>query len=535
MQQDKHNSHIQNAEAAALGSKLNRRQFMEYAAAMGLTASVASTIWSDTVEAATPKKGGHAIFAVDGGSTSDSLDPAVTPAAMLITIRLAMGAALTQIEPNGDVTPWLAESYEPSTDAKVWRFKLRNGVEFHNGKSLTAADVIANYNYHLAEDSKSPMKGVLADVASVSADGDTIVFQLTAGNADFPALLTNYNLTIEASDGEKISWDPPNGLGPFILDDFEPGVRAAFRKNPNYFIPDRPNFDSVELLNVSDMTARVSALLTGGAHVISSVDPSVAGRVDMASNVSVLAQTSGGFMTYDMKSSDAPLSDKNIRLALKHGIDREEFLAKVLKGYGSIGNDHPIGPAYKYHSADIPQHAYDPDKAKYYLKQAGQSSLSVSLHTGEDTFSGALDGAILFSESAKKAGIELNAVREPNDGYWSDVWGKKPIFASYWSQYASADLILSLAYGGKSGWNVTGFDNDRFNTLLVEARAELDDAKRSEMYHEMQAILHSDGPSIVPAYRPILNGVSDKIGHNEGATTTRDFSDGRGLERWWMK
>lgn len=514
-------------------SGMNRREFLRYSASLGVAAATASAIWSDAAMA-TPKRGGHAVFATDGGSTTDTFDPAVAPGQMLILLRLAVGAALTEIARDGSVQPWLAESLEPSADAKQWVVNLRDGVTFHDGKSLTAEDVVANINYHTHPDSPSPMKSVLSGIESVAADGNSVVFTLSAGNADFPALLSNYSLTIHPSADGEISFTPIVGLGPFMMESFRPGESAKLVRNPNYFIPERPYFDSVELININDAQTRLQSLMSREVMGISALDPQAASRLDGVEGMSVLAQTSGGFFTYDCNITNSPLDDNNVRMALKHGLNREQFVQTVLNGYGSVGNDNPIGPAYQYHNASIAQRVYDPEKAKYHLEQSGLSSVSVDLHTAEDTFAGAMDGALLFAESAKAAGIEINVRREPSDGYWTEVWGQKPIFASYWSQYASPDLLLSLAYLGGSGWNATGFANARHDELVVAARAELDQAKRAEMYGEIQQILHDEGPSFIPAHRPVMTGLSDKIGHNEGETTTRDFSDGRGFERWWL-
>lgn len=513
---------------------MNRRTFMQYSAGLGVSAATASAIWPDAANASAPKRGGHAVFATDGGSTTDTFDPAVPPGQMLIILRLAVGASLTEIAPNGSVQPWLAESLEPSTDATQWIVKLREGVEFHDGKSLTAEDVVANIKFHTSEGSSSPMKSVLSGIESVSVDGNSVVFSLSAGNADFPALLSNYSLTIHPSKDGQITFDPIVGLGPFMMETFRPGESAQLKRNPNYFVAERPYFDSVELLNIADAQTRLQALMSGEVMAVSSLDPQAATRLESVDGRSVLAQTSGGFFTYDANLHTPPLDNNELRLALKYGLDREQFVQNVLNGFGSVGNDNPIGPAYQYHNASIAQRSYDPDKAKFHLKQSGLSSVEVSIHTAEDTFAGAMDGALLFAESAKAAGINVAVQREPSDGYWSEVWGKRPVFASYWSQYASPDLLLSLAYLSDSGWNATGFENARHDELVVSARAELDEAKRAGMYAEIQQIIHDEGPSFIPAYRPVLTGMSDKIGHDEGKTTTRDFSDGRGLERWWL-
>ena len=139
----------------------------------------------------------------------------------------------------------------------------------------------------------------------------------------------------------------------------------------------------------------------------------------------------------------------NVRLALKHAINRQELVDKILFGHGTVGNDQPIGPSYRFYDGDIPQTTYDPDKAKFYLKEAGLDSLEVTLSAADAAFPGAVDSAVLYQDEAAKAGINLTVNRVPNDGYWSDVWLKAPFCAVYWGGRADRgpDLHHGLCVG----------------------------------------------------------------------------------------
>ena len=222
-------------------------------------------------------------------------------------------------------------------------------------------------------------------------------------------------------------------------------------------------------------------------------------------------------------------------MALKHAIDRDQIVERVLGGYGVVGNDHPLGTYYAYHPAGIPQRSYDPDKARHYLKKAGLDSLEVPLHSGANSFPGSLDAAVLIAESAKKAGIEIEVVREPDDGYGSNVWGKAPWFAAHWTSRAAADPILTAAFLGGQPWNVTGFDNERFNALVIEARTVLDEQKRAEMYAEIALVLRDEGASAIVAHPQAIDAVSDKIQTDGGTTATTSFASRKALEFWSFK
>ena len=198
-------------------------------------------------EAMTPKTGGLFRMATGYGSTTDVLDPSTSENGFSQNIIYTRGNHLTEVSNTGELIGELAESFEPSNNAATWVFNIRKGVEFHNGKTLTPEDVIATFNYHRGEDSKSAAKGLLTAVTEIRKDGDSqVIFELESGNADFPFIVSDYHLMIMPEDGGAIT-DPnsPVGTGAYLLDTYEPGVRAAFSKNPNYWKEGRGHFDGV--------------------------------------------------------------------------------------------------------------------------------------------------------------------------------------------------------------------------------------------------------------------------------------------------
>jgi peptide/nickel transport system substrate-binding protein len=249
--------------------------------------------------------------------------------------------------------------------------------------------------------------------------------------------------------------------------------------------------------------------------------------------VNILSTTGTQHFTFAMDTRAAPFNDNNVRLALKYAINRQELVDKVLNGYGALGNDQPVGPSDRFF-ADLPQRAYDPDKARFHLKEAGLDSLQVPLSAADAAFPGAVDAAVLYSEQAAAAGITIDVVREPNDGYWANVWMAKPFVAVYWSGRPTPDWMFSTAYAAGVAWNDTFWENERFNVLLAEARSELDDARRAEMYSEMQLIVRDEGGVVIPMFASYVMGLSDTIGHPAlvGANWTLDGF--RAVERWWF-
>jgi peptide/nickel transport system substrate-binding protein len=235
-----------------------------------------------------------------------------------------------------------------------------------------------------------------------------------------------------------------------------------------------------------------------------------------------------------MDTRVAPFNDNNVRQALKYAIDRQEMVNKVLNGFGEVGNDHPIGRSNRFHAAELEQHTYDPDKAKHYLKQAGLDSLNVSLSAADAAFTGAVDAGVLYSESAKAAGINIEIVREPNDGYWSNVWMKKPWCAVYWGGRPTEDWMFATAYASGVPWNDTFWEHERFNKLLAEARSELDEEKRREMYAEMQGIVSNEGGTVIPMFASYVMAHSTAIATPEKVGANWTLDGFRAVERWWF-
>ncbi|MEQ9200906.1 MAG: ABC transporter substrate-binding protein, partial [Rhodospirillales bacterium] len=250
-------------------------------------------------------------------------------------------------------------------------------------------------------------------------------------------------------------------------------------------------------------------------------------------NIEIDNVPSGAAITMPMFCDQAPFDDVNVRNALKLAINREEIIEKIAYGTAIPGNDAHVSPNMPYW-ADLPQRKYDPDQAKSLLKKAGHENLSVSLSTADSVFSGAVDLCVLYAEQAKQAGIDINVVREPNDGYYSDVWLKKPFCMVQWGARPTPDVMLSLAYKDDAAWNESHWQNERFNVLLRQAKAELDQDKRAAMYREMQELARNDGGTIIPMFTNFVYARNKKVKHGPNLAASWQVDGARGASRWWF-
>lgn len=524
---------LQEMKKLLADGRISRREFLRWVSVMGLATVVSPTVLKSNAVAAAPKKGGRLRLAISGGATTDSLDPATLADNMPHAISWQIRNNLVEIDHMGNPIPELAESWEAASGAAKWVFKLRQGVEFHNGKTLDAEDVVYSINHHRGEDTKSGAKSIVRTIADVQADGkQTLIFTLTGGNADFPYVLTDYHLTISPAGTKGDEWEKGIGTGGYILDKFEPGVSAFARRNPNYWKSDRAHFDEVETVSILDYNARTIALKTGQADVINKCDLKTAHFLKKTPGVQMINITGYRHITAPMLTDMPPFDNNDVRLALKYAVDREHLVETILRGYGSVGNDHPISPIMRFHAADLPQRQYDPDKARYHMKKAGLAGHTFNLHAAE-TIGGGIDAAVLLKEYAAKAGININVVNETPDGYWKRIWMKKPWCLSFWGGRPTEDLMFTTGYSSNASWNDSHWKNERFDKLLDQARSELNQIKRKEMYAEMQQLVRDEGGVIVFAFTDHVDAASDKIRHTEVAGNWQ--LDGmRCSERWWF-
>lgn len=522
-------------ESQAPGN-ISRRGVVIGAAATAAIVGVGPNVGGGKAFAVTPKKGGRFRVGLAQGATTDTLDPATFENKGMYGINWAMRSFLTEIGSDDKLKSELAESYEASNDAATWTFRLRKDIEFHNGKPLTTTDIITSINHHRGDDTKSGAKSLLQQVDDVTAlDTHTVRFKLSSGNADFPYVLQDYHLPIMPAKGDgSVDWQSGIGTGAYVLQEFEPGQRAFFTRNRNYWKDGHGHFDEIEVLFIGDTVARQNALVSGAIDAIDQCDIKTVHLLESNPEIEVDDVTSGATHGFPMLCDIEPFNNNDARLAMKYAINRDDYLNKILRGHGGLGNDNPIGANLPYHADSLPQRNYDSDRAKFHLKKAGLGNFKIDLHVAEIAWAGAVESCVLYKEHAKSAGIDINVVKVPNDGFWNSVWQKKPLLTSGWGARPTPDLILSLVYSGGAPWNESHWQNDRFDELLVQARAELNEQVRAEMYYEMQSILRDDGPAIIPAFNNFVSARRSNVHHGPTISSAYDLDGYKAFERWWF-
>ncbi len=507
---------------------ISRRSLLKTGAAAGVLGLTGMPLRAQT-------KGGKFTAGLGGANTSDSWDSRThSDIFMIASGHGTVFDCLTEVAADGSITGELAESWDASADAKVWTFKLRQGVTFHNGKPFGADDVIESLQMHVGEDSKSAAKPIVSAITEMKKVNDhEVELTLAAGNADLPYLLSDYHICMFPAGQIEEAIQNGIGTGLYQVQSFDPGVRMVATRYPDHYKGDSAGFfDEVEYVAINDNTARMNALMTGQVDAINRIDFKTEGLLKANPQVRIQEVACNQHYTFPMHTNTAPFDDMNVRKALKYGINRQEMVDKILLGHGAVANDTPIGPANQFYAADMEQLEYDPDKAAFYMKEAGLDSIDIDLSASSAAFEGAVDAAQLYQASAGAAGININVVQEPADGYWSNVWLKKPFCACYWSGRATEDWMFSTAYETGVPWNDSFWVQDRFQELLLSARAELDTDKRREQYTEMQQIMRDEGGTIIPMFANYVQAVNNRIVSPDTVGNLWQMDNARMAERW---
>ncbi len=506
-------------------SGLSRRGFLAAGSALGILLPLG------VARAQTPVKGGVFNLGMAGGSTDNTLDPRAYTQQVQRVIGVAICNQLVEILPDGTLAPELAASWD-SADAVTWVLKIRDGITFHNGKTLDAQDVVYSINLHRGEDTTSGAKSLFNAITDISATAPgEVTVVLDSANAEFMRTFADYHAMI-VPDGFT-DWPNLTGTGGYTLGSYDPGVRAVLNRNPNYWKGDRAHVDQVVLIVINDSTARVAALQNGMVDVINQVDRKVVPFIHDNPKLELVRSPGAVHWTFICAANVEPTSNNHIRQALMYGCDRQALLDLVMGGFGSLGNDHPISPDNPYYNAGLEQRLFDPERAKFHLKEVGLDSFDIDLYTSEAALPEAIDLSMAYAAKAAGAGLKINVIRRPADGYWNDTWMKQPFAVSSWLN-RPIDQTFSLIYGTGSSWNESYWSNVRFDALLAEGKGTLDFDKRKEIYGEMQGILHNEGPSVIPVFADFLDAKSVRVKGFDPSNVS-DLSGDRIIERIWLE
>jgi peptide/nickel transport system substrate-binding protein len=482
----------------------------------------------------TPKRGGSFRLGVTGGGSGDIID-----GQKIVTkpdqARLAAGfETLLEYDTNYKLqTTGLAESVTQDASNK-WTIRLKQGITFHDGKTLGADDVI--YSLRRISDPKQGLFGT-AGLASVDpnnitkVDDRTVRLNLKQADSTIGDQLGQYYNGIVPVGYTRAG--PQIGTGPYKVQSFTKGQQSVHVRNDNYWRSGQPYFDQVTIIDFPDVVAQVNALLSGQIDAMTDIPAAQINVVKGHGGLGILEGQGADWRPLCMAIDMPPFDDVKVRQAFRLMVDRNAMVQQVFAGHGRIANDlySPFDPAY---NSSLAQRHQDIAQAKSLLKAAGKEGLSVDLHT-TDGAAGMVDSANIFASQAKLAGVNVTVHNDPN--YYGDQYLKLAFSVDFWG---TRNFLPQVANGSiptapynECHWPPSG---SNYISLYQQALAEVDPAKRADLIHQMQKLEYDQGGYIIPMFNNLVDAYSTKVsGFTNGSKATLNLdSFGHGYRTIWF-
>lgn len=498
---------------------LSRRQLLQRAAVAGTAIGAAGLLapWGSAAADALSrglaperiKRGGRLRVAHIGGGASETLDPNAGVTVIDAARATNLFDRLARLRPDGSYELELAETFEPNADATEWTVRLRSGVTWHDGKPLTADDVI--YTLRRIGAPKSTLAGVstvaVIDLPRIKKlDKLTLRLPLVHPIAELPNSFTIFYMQIVQNGAT--SFKHPIGTGPFMFKSFTPGQSSLFVRNPHYWQHGKPYVDGLEQLSIPDPGARLNALIGGEVDCMENLDFAQAKAQMNAGQIVVLIAPGSNIIPILMAVDLDPFKDVRVRQAMRLIADRPALLEAAQLGFGGIGNDL-FGKGLPEYDSALPQRVQDVEKAKFLLKKAGRSDLKITLYSAKAA-PGMLESATAFAAQAQAAGVTISVNNGPADTYFSDKYLKVNFGQSQWaSEPISTWVEQSLITGAP--YNETHWHRATFEDLFIRARGELDPVKRKALMFELQKQLWDEGGYLIWGFYPLIDGLARNV------------------------
>ncbi len=499
---------------------ISRRQLVAGAAGLAAAGGLAAACGSGSSpgpgggSGGAPKRGGNFRLGVTGGGSKDMMDGQnIITKADQARLVSAFETLLLFDDNYQLTTDGLAESYTADTPTQ-YTIRLRKGIEFQNGKTLTADDVI--YSLRRIATKANGLTGYAAtatmDVAGIKKlDKYTVRLPLKSPDSTVPQTLASYTFGI-VPDGYQAYPAPQIGTGAYKLKKFTRGQQSVSERNPNYWRSGEPYFDTITIIDFNDSTAQVNGLLGGQIDAMTDL-PASQVKVLESRQMHALVSHTGGWLPICMAIDMPPFDDVRVRQAMRLLVDRPTMIEQVLSGYGSLGNDlyAPFDPGY-LGPPSVPQRHQDIAEAKKLLKAAGQQNLSFDLHTTNGA-AGMVELATVFKSQADAAGIKINVRNDPN--YYGDQYLKLAFSVDFWGTRSYLNQVqqgsLPTSPYNETHWPPKSGTGSNFISLYNQALAATDAGKRIEIEHEMQKLEYDIGGYIIPFFGDLIDGYSGQV------------------------
>jgi peptide/nickel transport system substrate-binding protein len=512
---------------------VDRQEFLRRASVFGLGAGTMGLLLRYVGEAEpafgattgeAQKRGGT--LRVGAAAVGSSFEPILLREAGTLSFAGIMGEFLTFSNAALQLKPWLATSWKSNANATVWTFQLRRGVKFHNGKTMTADDVVASFRQYMAAPTSQLFsaipKTLLAPEGVVKTGQYTVQFRLKEPNGAFPQLVsqTSYQAIIQpaAIANKPGTWVGSGmiGTGAFRFKSGTPGRRAELVRFPAYW-GGSPPLDGVVFTWYEGTAPQVLALRAGQIDLSVQLSAQEAAPFRNNSRYKVYTIPSASHRMFGLRTDREPFKDPRVRRAVALTLNRPDLIRRILLGAGTLGNDSPFWSKYPSTDRSIKQRKQDLALARALLKAAGQSNLKFTVTTwnGIDL----PDYAQAIQAAGRQAGMDIDLEVMSSDDYYgggadyyaTTPWINRPATITEYGARGVPNLFLTAAYMSDGIWNASHYKNPAFDAAARSYLAAADIKAQRTATKRMAGLLLRDTPVITSYFISYVTASSAKV------------------------
>ena len=505
-----------------LAGHIGRRDLLRHGSAYGLSAAMIGGLLGVATQPAVAAGTPGATIRVAITAPTGAINPVTVGDTGGLAMLQQTGEFLIHDDTKLHLHPRLATSWSSNQNGTVWTFKLRKGVKFHSGKTMTADDVV--YSFKRIADPKngsnalSTFKGVLGPQGVVKIDDYTVAFHLDAPNGSFPYLVStdNYNAIILPAGSDAASYDKNfDGTGPFKLDKYTPGRGASFVRNPDYWggavLPARTEFSFF-----ANQQSQILALQGNQIDVIQQV--AVQGAQGLLNNpsVKILNIRSSAHRQVHMRNDQAPFTDKRVRQAMALTLNRTAIIKGLFRGLSDLGNDSPFAPVFPSTNTSVPQRAMDIAKAKQLMAAAGMAKgTEVTLTT--EQLQEIPDYAVLIQNAAAEIGLKINLKIETSSAYYGQAkfgnsdWLDSTMGITDYGHRGVPNLFLAAPLLSDGAWNAAHFKNKTYDKLVGDYFGSIDLQAQRAAAGKIETLLLDETPVIFAYFYNFLSATATNV------------------------
>lgn len=441
----------------------------------------------------------------------DSLDPHIAVAAGTDEVLFNVFEGLVKPDKDGNFVEAVAESYAISEDALVYTFFLRENVKFHNGKTVTADDVVYSLKRCAGlldvQDPNVLVESALSVINEIVAtDGRTVKITLSQPNTELLPYLTCAIIPCDYEDQKT----HPVGTGPFQFVSYAPLESFVVEKFEDYY-GKKAYLDKITFKIYANTDAAFLELMAGAIDIFPYLTQEQADR--LAGKYTIEAGGMNMVQAVFLNNQAAPFDNETVRKALCYAIDRQAILDMLSGGRGTIiGTSMFPGMGIYYNEETVKMYPHDKAKAKALLKEAGYADgLSFEL-TVPSNYQYHMDTAQVIVEQLKEVGITVTIKPVEWATWLSEVYGGRNYQATIVgldSNLAPSDILKR--YVSTAGNNFINYANEQFDTMFAQAVATVSTEEKVNLYKELQQLLAKEAASVYLQDPALLTAVNKSL------------------------